>query len=150
MSDYESDLVVWSTQQADLLRRMGAGDRVNDQVDWENIAEEIESLGRSDKRELRSRLQTILVHLFKLRASPAADPRAGWRQTILRERVKAEMLLEESPSLRPTIPRVLAEELGRARTLALGELTSYGEQPNIDLSGISFTADDVLGPFTPD
>lgn len=54
MADYDTDVLLWSERQAALLRRMGAGERVNDQVDWPNVAEEIESLGRSDKREMRS------------------------------------------------------------------------------------------------
>jgi Domain of unknown function DUF29 len=65
MSDYDTDLVLWSREQAELLRRMAVGERVSDQVDWENVAEEIESLGRSDWRELRRRIQVILS-----RASP--------------------------------------------------------------------------------
>ncbi len=44
MSEYDADFVLWSREQADLLRRMAAGERVNDQVYWENLAEEIESL----------------------------------------------------------------------------------------------------------
>ena len=47
VSDYDTDTVLWSAQQADLLRRLAAGEGVNDQVDWENVAEEIDSVGRS-------------------------------------------------------------------------------------------------------
>ena len=71
MSEYGTDLVLWSREQADLLRRMAAGERVNDQVDWENVAEEIESLGNSDRRDVRSRIHTVLRHLIKLQVSPA-------------------------------------------------------------------------------
>ncbi len=66
MSDYDTDLLLWSERQAALLRRAAAGERVNDQVDWENVAEEIESLGKSDRRELTNRIRTILTHLIKL------------------------------------------------------------------------------------
>jgi Domain of unknown function DUF29 len=59
MSDYDTDLLLWSERQAALLRRAAAGERVNDQVDWENIAEEIESLGKSDRRELTNRIRTM-------------------------------------------------------------------------------------------
>ena len=52
MSDYDSDIVTWSEHQADVLRRLAAGERVNDQVDWENVVEEIESVGRSERRKL--------------------------------------------------------------------------------------------------
>jgi hypothetical protein len=47
MSDYDTDVVIWSERQADLLRRVAAGERVNDQVDWTNVIEEVESVGQS-------------------------------------------------------------------------------------------------------
>ena len=45
MSDYATDILTWSERQSALLRRVGAGEKVNDQVDWDNVAEEIESVG---------------------------------------------------------------------------------------------------------
>ena len=48
MSDYDTDILTWSERQADLLRRVGAGEAVNARIDWDNVAEEIESLGRSE------------------------------------------------------------------------------------------------------
>ena len=45
MNDYDADVLLWSERQADLLRRLAAGERVNDQVDWENVIEEVESVG---------------------------------------------------------------------------------------------------------
>ncbi len=86
MGDYDTDLVLWSEREASLLRRAAAGDPVNDQVDWENVAEEIESLGKRDKRELTNRIAGILVHLIKLEASPADESRTGWRETTLEQR----------------------------------------------------------------
>ena len=150
MSDYETDLVLWSEKQAALLRRMGAGERVNDQVDWENVAEEIDSLGRNHKRELRSRLRTILTHLIKLQVSPAVEPRPGWKQTILRERVEVTELLEESPSLGPAVSSVIDQEIGRARTLAAAELAAFGEQSRSDPAALTYTEAQVLGPWLPD
>lgn len=150
MGDYDTDLLLWSEHQADLLRRMAAGERVNDRVDWENVAEEIESLGRSDKRELRSRVQNILLHLIKLQISPAAEPCPGWRRTIIHERVRTEMLIEESPSLGTLLPGVVEEELSRVRKLAVEDLAAYGERPAIDPAGLSFTAEQVLGSWLPD
>ena len=89
MSDlYDTDFVAWTDQQADALRRFAAGERVNDLVDWTNIIEEIESLGRSQEQELANRVSTILDHLMRLQASPATDPRRGWRSTIVRTRAE--------------------------------------------------------------
>src|SRR5690349_24464025 len=101
MSDYETDLYAWSLRQGALLRRLAAGERVNDaDLDWPNIAEEIETLGRSERRAVASRIATIIEHLIKLDASPATEPRAGWRATVERTRIEIEALLDDSPSLR--------------------------------------------------
>lgn len=89
---YDADLVLWAEDQARALRD-AAQARTNLPIDWENVAEEIESLGRSQARELASRIGVILVHLMKLQASPAAQPRAGWRETIIEQRNEIERLL---------------------------------------------------------
>jgi hypothetical protein len=149
MSDYDTDLMLWSERQAALLRRAAAGERVNDQVDWENVAEEIESLGKSDRRELHNRIAAILVHLIKLEASPADEPQTGWRETILEQRRRVARLLKESPSLRPEVPQAIAEELDDAKAQAAIALQGYNERPRVDPSGLEFTAEQVLGPFLP-
>lgn len=149
MSDYDTDLLLWSRRQADLLRRVAAGERVNDQVDWENVAEEIESLGRSDRRALHNRIASILVHLIKLEASPADEPRIGWCETILEQRRHVARLLAESPSLRTIVPQVIAEELDDARAQAAIALQGYSEQPRVDPAKLDFTQDQVLGPWLP-
>jgi hypothetical protein len=150
MSDYDSDLVVWSRHQADLLRRMGAGERVNDQVDWDNVAEEVEALGRSDRRDLGSRVQTILRHLVKLQLSPATGPRAGWKRTIVEQRIQIGRLLKDSPSLRPIVPGAIGEELADARKLALLDLAEFAEQPIAGPEALAFGEAEVLGPWLPD
>jgi len=151
MSDlYDTDLVIWSERQAELLRRMAAGERVNDQIDWENVAEEIEALAISDRRELRNRVRTIVTHLLKLQVSPAVEPRAGWYETILEQRAQLRTLLRESPSLRSTVSAVIDEELPDSRSLARASLAHYGEQPNVDPTGLAYTDEQVLGPWLPD
>ena len=96
---YEQDFVRWTEAQAANLRQAGAA-RANLPLDWDNLAEEVESLGRSQRRELRSRIAVVIEHLLKLARSPAEEPRAGWIETIARERAEIERLLEDSPSLR--------------------------------------------------
>ena len=149
MSDYDTDLLTWSEHQALLLRRLAAGEQVNDQVDWSNIAEEIESLGKSDRRELRNRIATLLVHLLKLQTSPATGPRAGWYDTVLEQRQGIRSLLRDSPSLRPTISDVIAEEIVEARSRAARTLADYGESTLVHLAILSFTEEQVLGPWLP-
>src|SRR5664279_1777910 len=82
MAAYDVDFLSWSERQAALLRRVGAGEKVNDQVDWENVAEEIESVGQSERRSLASHVRNVLEHLAELTTSPAIDPRAGWQDTV--------------------------------------------------------------------
>ncbi len=69
---YEEDFVRWTEQQSRALRE-AAEVGTNLPLDWENLAEEVESLGASQRRELRSRLAVILEHLMKLQHSPATD-----------------------------------------------------------------------------
>lgn len=149
MSDYDTDLLRWSQRQADLLRRVASGERVNDQVDWENVAEEIESLGKSDRRELTNRVRVILAHLIKLQASPATEPRPNWHETIIEQRAEIRTLLEDSPSLRPAVPTIISKELQAACAAALASLAAYSEQPRVDPAGLDFTADQVLGSWLP-
>ena len=150
MSEYDTDLVQWSREQAELLRRMAAGERVNNQVDWENVAEEIESLGKSDWRELRRRTEVILRHLIKLHASPAEPPRTGWKRTIVEQRSQIRILLDDSPSLVQRVPEAISRELPSALALALSDLAEFDEQPAMDSDDLAFTPDQVLGPGLPD
>ncbi|MGA3398116.1 MAG: DUF29 domain-containing protein [Acetobacteraceae bacterium] len=149
MSDYDTGLLLWSERQAALLRRAAAGERVNDQVDWEHVAAEIESLGKSDRRQLTNRIRTILTHLIKQQTSPAAEPRPGWHETIIEQRAEIRTLLEDSPSLRSTVPTIVSKELPAARAAALAFLTDHNEQSRVDLAELDFTADQVLGPWMP-
>lgn len=91
---YEHDFYAWANQQAALLR---AG-RL-DQADIENIAEEIESMGRSEKRELVSRLSVLLLHLLKWQFQPALRGNS-WRLTIRAQRLALADHLADNPSLR--------------------------------------------------
>jgi Domain of unknown function DUF29 len=147
---YDRDFVLWTEEQAAALRR--AKDS-NLPLDWENLAEEIESLGRSDRRELRAQIRRILRHLFKLEASPATDPRTGWRSTILDARAEIEELLETSPSLRREVERIIKGQAVTAAELAANDLEGYKEptpgiKMRLDQGG--FTAEQVLGDWFPD
>lgn len=115
LAGYEEDFARWSAEQAALLR---AGRF--DAVDLENVAEEIESLGRSDRREIRNRQEVLLRHLLKWEFQP--DKRkAGWRSTILEQRRQIKLLIEESPSLQAYPVSQLAWCYGLARSKAADE-----------------------------
>jgi hypothetical protein len=149
MSEYGTDFVLWSREQAELLRRMGAGERVNDQVDWQNVAEEIDSLGRSDWRELRRRIQVVLRHLIKLQVSPAVPPRNGWKRTVLEQRGQLRFLLEDSPSLVQRVPAAISLEWPVARELAQSDLAEFNKAPLAGVEDLALTKDQVLGPWLP-
>lgn len=73
---YDLDALVWSEQQGGLLRRMAEGERLNEAIDWPNVIEEIESMGRSEIHRCDSFLEQLMFHLLKLhvwRDSPAAE-----------------------------------------------------------------------------
>jgi len=115
VAGYDHDFYAWTQQQAAALRATTrAGAKLA--VDWENVAEEIESLGRSDARELRSGIATIVEHFLKLEFAPTDLPRAGWEETVDRSREAFEKLIAESPSLRPSVVAwVENEHRGAAR-----------------------------------
>jgi hypothetical protein len=81
MSDlYDADILEWSERQAALLRRVAAGEHVRDtDMDWHNIAEEIESVGRSELRAALSHLIQALLHDLKCEAWPLASDVSRWR-----------------------------------------------------------------------
>ncbi|WP_428540138.1 DUF29 domain-containing protein [Rhodopila sp.] len=150
MSDYEADILVWTEHQAALLRRRAAGELVNEaDLDWTNIAEEIESVGRSERSVLSSRVRTIIEHLAKLEASPASKPRIGWQETVLRCRADIDALLQATPSLRRELDETVANELGRALRLAAASMKLHCEAPRIALEDIRFSSEQVLGPWFP-
>jgi hypothetical protein len=74
---YQTDFALWAERQTELLRRRAAGDLVNDSdLDWQNLAEEIEAVGASTRRELRNRLARLLQHLLKWHYQPALRSRS--------------------------------------------------------------------------
>ncbi len=151
MSDlYDSDVVARSERQAALLRRVAAGEAVNDQVDWRNIIDEVETVGRSERPALGSHIAMVLEHLIKLRASPAQDPRNGWKTSVRRARISIAKVLKDSPSLRSAVPEMIVEETPSARMIVASILEENGEQPVVAIDSMTFTLEQVLGDWFPD
>ena len=75
---YEYEVLAWSQYQAELLRRAGRGERMND-VDWAHVAEEIEDVGLSELHAVESFLNQIMLHLLKLHSWPENQMRGHWR-----------------------------------------------------------------------
>ncbi|MBV9374553.1 MAG: DUF29 domain-containing protein [Alphaproteobacteria bacterium] len=144
---YEQDFVRWTEQQSSALRE-AAGVGTNLPLDWENLAEEIESLGASQRRELRSRIGGILEHLLKLEHSPAKDPRRGWIESTANHRSEIELLLNDSPSLRADVARIIAEQAPKVARRTIRMLRLYGEDvSNLELP--NYTEEQVLGDWFP-
>jgi hypothetical protein len=132
---YEDDLFAWTQEQAALLRAHAV-----DAIDWENLAEEIESMGRSDRRELKSRLRVVLLHLLKWQAQPKLRSRS-WRKTLLNQRVEIRDLLQQSPSLRREVPDLMRDAYVDAVKEAVGET---GLRADSFPSTCPYFAEDVL------
>jgi len=105
---YDADFYAWTQRQAQLIRERRLGD-----VDWENLAEEIESVGRSEKAEIRSRLAVLLQHLLKWQFQPEQRSHS-WQSSISEQRIHIAGLIEDSPSLRRYPAEVLARCYGQA------------------------------------
>lgn len=105
---YDTDFYGWTQDQAAKLRKLLV-ERSNLDLDLENILEEIDSLGRSDYRQLRSRFEEICVHLLKLQLALHWESRRQWKNSVRGQRRGLERLLKESPSLKPRMQRALDE-----------------------------------------
>ncbi|MBW4485597.1 MAG: DUF29 domain-containing protein [Tildeniella torsiva UHER 1998/13D] len=110
---YEGDFALWLEDVAAKLRS-----RDFDHLDIDNLVEEIESLGRSDKKELKSRLVTLMAHLLKRLYIDSAYDNRGWEITIREQRKELLLLLEQSPSL----GGYFAEVFDGAYAIALAEV----------------------------
>ncbi len=109
---YDQDFYAWALMNADLLRQ----GRVSE-VDVEHIAEELEAMGKSQKRALHSRLAVLVAHLLKWKYQPEKHSRS-WKSTIKVQRLGIRDLLKENPSLSAMLEDGLAESYEKARLLA--------------------------------
>ncbi len=139
---YDDDFFAWTRYTAALLREGRLGE-----VDREHLAEEIEDMGKRDRRVVESRLQVLLAHLLKWRVQP--DRRSGsWRATIRTQRTRLELVLRDSPSLRARVPTMLDGAYAKAVAVMTDETGLPIEQFPADCP---YTADQVLDEgFFPD
>ncbi|HEY3908858.1 MAG TPA: DUF29 domain-containing protein [Stellaceae bacterium] len=143
---YDQDFVLWTEEQAAALHQAKGA---NLPLDWENLAEEIESLGKSDRRTIKSRVRRILWHLFMLETSP--QPK--WHAAVLDARAEIEAVLGDSPSLRSQIDAAIHEQSAAAVQLAediLGRCGESAQTVRARLEQGGFTAGQVLGDWFSD
>ncbi len=105
---YADDFFAWANEQAALLR---AGKLA--QADIEHIAEEIESMGKTEKRELISRLTVLLLHLLKWQFQPGLRGNS-WRNSIRIQRREIAAHMEDNPSLKHVLPQAIEQAYGIA------------------------------------
>jgi len=127
---YEADFYEWTREQARLLR-----ERRWDDLDIENLIDEVEGVGKSDKRQIQTRLKVVLAHLLKWKYQPGARS-AAWRGTLREQGQRLQAVLDDSPSLRSYPGEVFQLAYLSARLLASKE------------TGIDFTLFPEDPPFT--
>jgi hypothetical protein len=140
MSDlYETDILVWSEQQAELLRRLAHGERVNDQLDWEHLIEEVESAGSEQLHAVESLLLQALVHMLKAQGWPLARDVENWRADARGFRAQAANRF--APSMRQRL------DLARLYRQALRAVpaTMDGQPPQPLPDACPATLDELLG-----
>jgi hypothetical protein len=141
---YEEDFYVWTEVQADLLRA-----RRFEALDLDNLIEEVEALGRAEKKEALSNATAIIEHLLKLQYSPATDPRSGWIDSVLEHRTRLEY------DLTPRLRQILQDELPRvyavARRTAERRLRIHGEEAAASAlpATCPYTTDQIIGDWWP-
>jgi hypothetical protein len=140
--EYDDDLVAWALTNAALLR---AG-RLSE-VDADHLAEELEDLGKSERRALCSHMRVLVQHLLKWQFQPGLRG-PSWRLSIENARREIQVILEDSPSLRPVADTCLHKEYPAARRNAVVE-SGLAESPFP--ASCPYGADEVLAEgFWPD
>lgn len=133
--DYDIDFALWLDRQIMMLRA-----RRFDDLDFDNVIEELESMGKSDQRELASRLETLVMHLLKCEFQP--EKKCGsWEATLLEQRAQIARLLKDSPSLRSKVAPLLGQVFSTAVRRASLET---GISPSAFPTDANYTVEQVI------
>ena len=122
-ASYDKDVILWSQEQARMLRA-----RRFSELDIEHLADEIEDVGKSEKRELANRMAVLLAHLLKWRSQPN-NRTNSWRATICDQRKRIALAIKETPSLKAVMrgPDWQEDVWLDARSQARKEIGSAGD-----------------------
>ena len=138
---YETDFYLWTQQQVALLRQGALS-----ALDVENLIEEIESMGRSQRDATGSHLVIVIMHLLKWVYQPERRGNS-WRDSIVNGRIQIDDLLENNPSLKPQLRSLVEKAYLKAKRYASREtglpLTKFPEQ-------CPFTVEQITGDYWPD
>jgi hypothetical protein len=133
---YDDDFFAWTQETARAIL-----DGRFDEIDKEALADEVESLGKRDRRDVGSRLAVIAMHMLKMKYQPEMES-ASWRSTIKTQRRDLAKILADSPSLRPQVTELLPEAYQDARSDAADET---GLAPDTFPEMCPWTVAEVLG-----
>lgn len=139
---YENDLYQWALTNARLLR---SGQLKK--IDSQHIADELEDMGKREKRELKSQLFRLILHLLKwqlqptMRTTQSGADNNSWRASIINSRKEIEVILEDSPSLRQMIPSLLEDLYPKCVQSAIQEA---GLRPDIFPKDLPYTHEQIL------
>jgi hypothetical protein len=141
---YEQDFYVWTERQAALLRA-----RRFDELDLDNLIEEVEDLGRSEKSKVLNNTAVILAHLLKLEHSPAGEPRNHWRASVREHRRRLRR--DITPRLRQILAEELPELYRESQEDTAAAMRDHGEQGAADAlpETCPYTLEQVLGDWLP-
>ena len=112
---YDQDLYTWAMQTARMVR-----EKRFSEIDCASLAEELESMGKTELRALESRLVVLLAHLLEWEHQPSQRGKS-WRRTLIEQRKRICRLLHDSPSLKPRLPEILADAYDSALRWAADE-----------------------------
>jgi len=139
---YETDFYGWIQNQADSLRVRSLSN-----LDYDNLIEEIESMGRSEQRALESRLDVLLTHLLKWQYQPTLRGKS-WQLTIREQRKRIANHLRKNPSLKSLVPETYEEAYDYAVLRAAKET---GMDESVFPTQCPWTFDQVMnGDFLPE
>ncbi len=138
---YDADFFEWTVRQTDLLR----SGRL-DLIDVVNLAEEIESLGNSDRRGAVSHMAVLIEHLLKLRFSADVEPRRAWRSSVAKARVAVALIFDDSPSLRGRRKDLFDKAWHLGVTYACRGVTPVEADAIAAAASPLFTVDEALDP----
>jgi hypothetical protein len=137
---YEQDFYLWTQRQAELLR---AGRFA--ELDLPHLIEEVEDLGVNLRNAVTRRTREIILHLLKLQYSPAVPPRAGWQESIGKQRDDLE--LELTASLQQHLEREFEKIFQKARRRAIDELARDKVAPDQLPKACPYTLEQIIDPL---
>ncbi|MCJ2011461.1 DUF29 domain-containing protein [Methylobacterium sp. J-076] len=140
---YDDDIVTWADEQVAALRALAARSDLSNAVDWENVIEEIESVGRSDIERVESALAQMLIHILKYASAPSAQSTRSWRTEVLLHHAAAEKTYRRSMRQRIDWDRLWA----RSIRLARAALDEFGDSLIAGLPDrLPFTPEELTAP----